>query len=921
MSILDGIGISFQERMSGHLTVPGPSGPDRISFDATIAINDLARFLNLSDHTAALTGTVTVGSLGGPFPMYNGRFNLFSPDPQQGERRMVYEFNFQDAGGKPWFLHGHKVIRHEGGRRGAFKEMLRDPSVTALGDAVDRLCKFDAVEDMTTLFTELHRGIGVTPDPIKGVMLFALEDSLSLASSIKVSGAASPGQQAAATAAFFSFIWGELRAEYLADLSIVYNTSYDNLVLSGKLDEGGKEREFFLVSGVHAPDFPWGDGGVFSDLLLLIKRGDQYQRLCLTGPAIAGLKLDVDNGTYSYRGRIWEISQGYQASFFDMGASGSTLIERGVELELTFTAQAHDTVPYPFPEAGREPATWLAKLRGVLPSFHPLGMHITPHRVSGVTGKITVADSMEAGAPHRDYTVSAGAFGEAERSSFQSLREPTLLYGYICAVKPDRESAKVQIWTRTMRDEREFWAKDQIDKLVGKALAATASGEMELAGGRLAVRELAAAGRLQPVGGPLLEVNNDHFPTAVFQRRVIAVRDPADGGTWLALEEAMDFMRVDPVPKDNPRTVTVAACGGESSCAALADAVEQAGLREALARSRGDKRPEDFKVVIKPNFMFAYNRTDPSTYTDPQLVGFLASLLREWGFTNLTVVEAQSTYGEYFDKRSVREVADYLGYDVSGTHYQLVDLTLDAAGHTYNFGPHLGNHPAPPTWMNADFRISFAKNKTHAYAYYTLALKNCYGALPLANKFKEYHCDRDIYCTTIDYLRACPVHFAIIDAWLSADGPFGIFADADPNPTHTVIAGADPVAVDWVGASKMGLDPMISKYMREAVAAFGKPRIKVVGDPGIYWPWLNVPVALTLFTGKGLDANYHFGNLFYMAGSQMDETHFQHKNQTLFMTTLRKIISPLRNAIFVRTGQQPTLLMRMLNNLFYRLGQ
>jgi uncharacterized protein (DUF362 family) len=88
-----------------------------------------------------------------------------------------------------------------------------------------------------------------------------------------------------------------------------------------------------------------------------------------------------------------------------------------------------------------------------------------------------------------------------------------------------------------------------------------------------------------------------------------------------------------------------------------------------------------------------------------------------------------------------------------------------------------------------------------------LTLKNIYGALPLADKFSEYHTHRDIYHTTIEYLRAYPVHYGLIDAHLSADGPFGIFADPEPNVTETIIGGPDLVAVDWVGATKMGLDP------------------------------------------------------------------------------------------------------------------
>jgi len=77
------------------------------------------------------------------------------------------------------------------------------------------------------------------------------------------------------------------------------------------------------------------------------------------------------------------------------------------------------------------------------------------------------------------------------------------------------------------------------------------------------------------------------------------------------------------------------------------------------------KSHERFLIAIKPNFMFAYSQLDPSTYTDPELVHHLVRRLRGRGYTNIRVVEAQSTYGQFFDHRGVLDVASYLGYDGS----------------------------------------------------------------------------------------------------------------------------------------------------------------------------------------------------------------------------------------------------------------
>jgi uncharacterized protein (DUF362 family) len=285
---------------------------------------------------------------------------------------------------------------------------------------------------------------------------------------------------------------------------------------------------------------------------------------------------------------------------------------------------------------------------------------------------------------------------------------------------------------------------------------------------------------------------------------------------------------------------------GEDKLALLERVLEQAGLAGALERrlAATGRTRETLAVAIKPNLMFLYSEHDRSTFTDPELVEHLVDWLRARGYRNLAVVEAQSAYGNYFEGRDVRHVAQVAGYR-PGDRYRIVDLTEERVAHHFD-GP-LGDHFVGPTWRDADFRISFAKSKTHTWAWYTLCIKNVYGALALQDKIREYHEKREIYSPTIDMLVAFPVHFGLIDAFVGADGPFGIFADQHPNPTHTVIAGENILAVDWVGASKMGLDPMQSRYMQLAVQAFGPPRVELVGDGSVYPGWRNVPKPLIEF--------------------------------------------------------------------------
>ncbi len=913
---LQGLGLEFEETMSGWIgigetewvagRIAGQQQNIPLHFDCKIVIEDLEEFIQLADHQARLEGTLTFPALGGPFSMENGSFRLFAVDPATGRRLMTYAFGFTTADGQRYFFYGEKHLQDDPG--------------------------FDLTEDMTTLFTTIYAGPDATA-PVYGAgqLFFDLKDAPALLGSMKVTGTRwwELHRRIQARTAFIDFAWGKIREEYLRDFDPLYATEYENLVLAGRLRQDGAEEDFFLVSGIHDKDFPWGDGEIFWDVLLVIgSRAAGYKKYCLTDRILAGLYLNVQEGTYRYQGPIYEVTEGYATRFAHLKEKKPYLKECQADFTINFQARPYAVTPLPFAIANHVLANlasglkWV--LRSILPSEHLLGIFITPHTVTVTSGTLKISQ----GDQTIDYGIlTEASFGEAERSTFKNIKEPTLLYGYICAVRPEARAARVQIHANSLRNERQRLLKDQVDALLGAVVSRVASKEFLMAEGTVRVQDLGPKGDISEhhpplfvkLGEPLLEVNNDHFPTADFQRRIIAVQDPS-GEVCLALEEDMDFMRLG--AENSTQKVTVAAIRDTNRFRALDEVLKQTAFFDLVhdAWQNSGKPQPDFTIVIKPNFMFAYNKADQTTFTDPYLVERLVGALQERGYTNIAVVEAQSTYGEYFYNRRVREVAAYLGYALDGSHgYRVVDLTEDQYEEHY-LGPHLGEHRVPLTWKNADFRISFAKNKTHAYAYYTLTLKNIYGALPLADKFSEYHTGRDIYHTTMEYLRAFPVHYGLIDAYLSADGPFGIFADPEPNVTETIIGGADLVAVDWVGATKMGLEPKISRYMELAVQTFGKPEITLIGDPNPYRPWLNVPAALSLFAHYGLDANDYFGNLLYMAGAYMDESQFPHKSKSAFMKAARQAIKPLQQAIFLQAGGEQTEATRLVSRFFTWLG-
>jgi uncharacterized protein (DUF362 family) len=582
-------------------------------------------------------------------------------------------------------------------------------------------------------------------------------------------------------------------------------------------------------------------------------------------------------------------------------------------IEILFGCDPFPTVDVPFPIATDlkrlVPRQYLAEVTGWAGRLGALGLHLTPRRVHISGGEISLKDELKT----ETYALETGqTSGEAEISTFKNVRWPTLYYNYFCVLDSASDRLYVKIRSDVLRKNRTDYLKDRLEQFLGKVINHVVTLDLDIQGDHWEILPKEKVTTFEMVDENLLEINNDHFPTGTFQRRIVSMTD-SQGSLFYALEEDMDPHILRSINSD--RVVNLAAIRDKNKFSALKAVLEATEFFSKLeaARERSGKKKEDYAIIIKPNFMFMYSTKDRSTYTDPELVEYLVNALYERGYRNLAVGEARSTYGTFFTNREVKTVAEYIG--LKEKNYHIIDLSEDLE--EFQYSGKLGKHFVNREWKNADFRISFAKNKTHIYTYYTLAIKNIYGALPMENKFLEYHHERDIFSTTIEFIKHFPIHFAFIDAHVSADGPFGIFADKDPNKTETIIGSEDIVATDWIGAEKMSLDPMISDHMKQAVEAFGKPEINLVGDRSIYPDWVNVWDVFPPFLFKGIDKHYAFGNLFYSVFSYMDPK-FQYKDPSLAKRFLRLLADPIKTLFFQKTkeGIFDSELARRLYELF-----
>ncbi|MHC4277716.1 MAG: DUF362 domain-containing protein [Planctomycetota bacterium] len=915
------VGIRFKEKMDGYLgenIKDSHDGEDYgirhsnpIRFEVEIEIDSVDDFIQVSTHEAELRGNFFCKSLGDESGMAieNGRFNLFSISGEDGHRNMQYRFNFNAPDGKRYYLTG-------------FKDIFSDRVV-------------DVLEDMTTLFVRIYEGEDDTGNLYgSGTMYFRIKDIRSLIKMIKkseVTGTRNPFKKCMALKKFGGFFMAETVKTYAPGPRFLYFTRYENLVLSGSLHKEGEaaSRDFFFFSGEHDKGFPWGDGTPMSDVALLISDGQGgHLRFGITKYALDGLKVNLDGNAYKYEGELYRINEGHSVSFSEIRDYKE---KNGIEkvrasISLTLEVKEYKKVDMTFKPIEKLtehiPDKFEKTITKYLTTLPFLGYFTTPHKVKVTEGAITITT------PQGDttYTIDPeGTHGEGELGYINNLKDPSMYYNYLCGIDPAGESILLKITSGTLRNERECYFKDIIDKTLGKVIERNIKKNLLL---KDSVVENPAVPTVEKTD--VLTLVNDHYPTGVLLRRIVEVQN--NGKKCYGLEEYIDAINTAPIEPDkevqisNPdkeAQVTVLTYkdrskydgkphkedtildiyNSEEKFNVLDNVIKEIDFFKVLedALNKSGKSREDFSIAIKPNFMFFYSLKDKSTYTDPTLVKHLVDRIYEKGFRDIKIVEARSTLSVFFQNRDVKSVAQHIGYEEGGK-YQIIDLSDNCED--YDFGGTLGRHPVNKEWKSADFRISFAKNKTHSYAYYTLTMKNIYGALSKEYKFKVYHCEMgDIYKPTIDFIKAFPIHFGFIDAVVSADGPFGIFADPDPQLTMTIIGGENIVAVDWVGAAKMGIDPMLSRYMQEAVKVFGKPRIRVKGDDQLYKFWANTP-RIAAFGSDLLDKNFTFGYPVYYLMSEMDPKFPSQPDQSHLLTALRAQLGEAR-AIVYKTDPPP----------------
>ncbi len=124
--------------------------------------------------------------------------------------------------------------------------------------------------------------------------------------------------------------------------------------------------------------------------------------------------------------------------------------------------------------------------------------------------------------------------------------------------------------------------------------------------------------------------------------------------------------------------------------------------------------------------------------------------------------------------------------------------------------------------------------KTHGHTTTTGAVKNSFGGLL---REERHYCHKHIHEVLVELIvmqnALHPAQFSVVDGSVAGDGAGP--RTMVPRERNRLVAGADPVAVDAVGAALMGFDPLSIPYLRMAhereLGCADLDRIELAGEP------------------------------------------------------------------------------------------
>jgi hypothetical protein len=153
---------------------------------------------------------------------------------------------------------------------------------------------------------------------------------------------------------------------------------------------------------------------------------------------------------------------------------------------------------------------------------------------------------------------------------------------------------------------------------------------------------------------------------------------------------------------------------------------------------------------------------------------------------------------------------------------------------THDFGGVVGVRPTYRLWRESALRVVVASIRPDRGLFYRAAMAGALAALPEGGD-RPRAALSDVVRTVLE---ALPVAFAV------AHTPDG----------GSVLAGADPFAVDWVAGEKMDLDPALNPVVREGLLRWGRLTLDRRGNLTPWEGWRSPRPLSVALAGAGKEA-------------------------------------------------------------------
>jgi uncharacterized protein (DUF362 family) len=260
-------------------------------------------------------------------------------------------------------------------------------------------------------------------------------------------------------------------------------------------------------------------------------------------------------------------------------------------------------------------------------------------------------------------------------------------------------------------------------------------------------------------------------------------------------------------------------------------------VRQAVHLCRGLHRlPTRARVFINPNIVF-WTRAVPfpkwGVITTTQIVEDMVLLLKEHGIEEITIGEGTVTLNPR-DTETAAHAFESLGYGLLKRRYGVKCLNVFERpflpvdlgdGFKLNFSADA---------LESDFIANLPVMKAHNQTIVSLGIKNLKGLIDIPSR-KRCHSmtpGRDLHAWVARLADQMPPMFTLIDGIYTNERGPGF--DGKMRRSNILVASADVLSADLVGARILGHDPAQVPYLVHAANNRGRPTdlsdIEVVGE-------------------------------------------------------------------------------------------